>query len=143
MNRNPHRRGIRLKGYDYSNPGACFITIVTQGRACLFGDVMDGEMRVNEAAQMVGKWCAELNHKFPNMQTDELVTMPNHFHGIVATTSNPVGAALCVCPIPDGQGKSGAPDQDAYAGTGAHTEMGIHTGAPRREELVHKSGGNL
>jgi putative transposase len=37
-----HRRSIRLKGYDYSQPGAYFITICTQDRACLFGEVVDG-----------------------------------------------------------------------------------------------------
>jgi REP element-mobilizing transposase RayT len=48
-----HRRSIRLKGYDYSQPGAYFITICTQDRACLFGEVVDGEMRLNDAGQMV------------------------------------------------------------------------------------------
>ncbi len=43
-----HRRSIRLKGYSYSQTGAYYITIVTQNRECLFGEIMDGEMRVNE-----------------------------------------------------------------------------------------------
>ncbi|WKA29071.1 hypothetical protein [Bradyrhizobium roseum] len=48
-----HRRSLRLKGYDYSMAGAYFVTICTQGRACLFGVVAAGEMRLNEAGQMV------------------------------------------------------------------------------------------
>ncbi len=48
-----NRRSIRLKGYDYSHAGAYFITICTQNRACLFGEVMDGQMRLNEAGRMV------------------------------------------------------------------------------------------
>lgn len=42
-----HRRSIRLKGYDYTQPGACFVTVVTQDRACLFGEIVDGRMRLN------------------------------------------------------------------------------------------------
>jgi len=40
-----HRRSIRLKGYDYAQPGAYFVTICTQDQACLFGEVVDGQMR--------------------------------------------------------------------------------------------------
>jgi REP element-mobilizing transposase RayT len=119
-----HRRSIRLKGYDYSRPGAYFITIVTQDRACLFGEVVDGEMRLNAAGQMVEKWWAELNHKFPNVQTDEFVIMPNHFHGIIVITH--VGADLCVCPNESG----------AHVGADQRVcpdETGAHTGAPLPE----------
>ncbi|HSB03103.1 MAG TPA: hypothetical protein VLE49_20805 [Anaerolineales bacterium] len=42
-----HRRSIRLKGYDYTSEGAYFVTIVTQGRECLFGEIVDGEMRLS------------------------------------------------------------------------------------------------
>ena len=55
-----HRRSIRLQGYDYTRPGAYFITIVTQGRACLFGEVMAGEMRMNDAGRMVQQVWDEL-----------------------------------------------------------------------------------
>ena len=47
------RRSIRLRGYDYAQPGGYFVTICTQGRACLFGEVVDGEMRLNYAGEMV------------------------------------------------------------------------------------------
>ncbi len=42
-----HRRSIRLKGYDYSQVGAYYVTIVTWRRECLFGDVINGEMKLN------------------------------------------------------------------------------------------------
>ena len=113
----PTRRSIRLKGYDYSQAGAYFVTIVTQDRACLFGEVVDGEMGLNDAGRMVEKWWAELHHKFPNVQTDEFVIMPNHFHGIIMIMSNPVGADLCVCPV-----------------------LGAHAGAPLQKLLIVISG---
>lgn len=48
-----HRRSIRLKGYDYTRAGAYFITICAQDRVCLFGEIVDGVMRLNEAGRIV------------------------------------------------------------------------------------------
>lgn len=42
-----HRRSIRLKAYDYTQPGAYYVTLCTKARQCLFGDVVKGEMRLN------------------------------------------------------------------------------------------------
>ena len=42
------RRSLRLRGYDYSQPGMYFVTICTQGRGLLFGDVVEGKMMVNQ-----------------------------------------------------------------------------------------------
>ncbi len=90
-----HRRhSIRLRGYDYSRVGAYFVTVCTQNRQCLFGEIADGEMRLNDAGQMIERWWYELMNKFPESDTDEHIVMPNHFHGIVII----VGADLRVCP---------------------------------------------
>ncbi len=48
-----HRRSIRLRGYDYAQAGAYFVTICTWNRACLFGDVVDGTMRLNAMGEIV------------------------------------------------------------------------------------------
>lgn len=100
-----HRRSIRLRGYDYALPGAYFVTIVTQGRECLFGNVVNGEMRLNDAGRMVERWWLELARKFPTVALDAFVVMPNHIHGIIAI----VGADLRVRPAdlrvrPDAEG---------------------------------------
>ncbi len=50
-----HRRSIRLKGYDYRQPGAYFVTIVAQGRECIFGDVVDGAMCLNDTGRTVAE----------------------------------------------------------------------------------------
>ncbi|PIP37481.1 MAG: hypothetical protein CO107_06885 [Deltaproteobacteria bacterium CG_4_9_14_3_um_filter_51_14] len=91
---NKHRRSVRLQGYDYSRAGAYFVTVCAHNRACLFGDIVDGEMQLNDAVRMVEQWWAELNNKFPHIETDEYVIMPNHFHGIIIL----VGADLRVRP---------------------------------------------
>jgi REP element-mobilizing transposase RayT len=95
---NHHRRSIRLKGYNYSWVGMYFVTICVQHRECLFGEIMDGEMVLNDAGQMVKKWCMELSRKFPDILLDTHVIMPNHFHAIVVNTGIVVGAHLCVRP---------------------------------------------
>lgn len=50
-----HRRSIRLKGYDYSSKGMYFITICTQNRENLFGEIINNEMVLNIAGEMVGR----------------------------------------------------------------------------------------
>ena len=85
-----HRRSIRLSGYDYSQAGAYFVTICTQNRQCLFGEIVDGEMRLNDAGQMVQLVWSELAQHYAGVEIDGFVVMPNHIHGIVILTS--VGA---------------------------------------------------
>jgi putative transposase len=90
-----HRRSIRLKGYDYSSPGAYFITICTYQRECWFGEIVDCEMRLNEFGKMVNAFWQRLPFHFLNLQLDAFVVMPNHVHGILVLTDQPRrGAAL-------------------------------------------------
>lgn len=62
-----HRHSIRLKGYDYAQPGAYFITICTQNRACLFGEIVDGKMMLNDAGKMVDSEWLILPGRFANV----------------------------------------------------------------------------
>ena len=78
-----NRRSIRLKGYDYTQPGAYFITLLTQGRECLFGEVVDGEMQLNAAGRIALEEWVRTPSVRPEMGIDEFVIMPNHVHGIV------------------------------------------------------------
>jgi len=124
-----HRRSIRLKGYDYAQPSAYFVTICTQDRACLFGEVVDGQMRLNDAGRMVQRWWDELNRKFPHIRTDAFVVMPNHIHGIVVIEpvgATPVGADLRVCP----DNERVCPDNESGADVRLH---GARIGAPLSE----------
>ena len=82
-----HRRSIRLRGYDYTRPGAYFVTIVTQNRACLFGEVVDGEMRLNEYGKVVYECWTGIPAHSPNATVDEFIVMPNHVHGIIVLTA--------------------------------------------------------
>ncbi len=80
-----HRRSIRLRGYDYTQAGAYFVTICTYGREHLFGEVIDGVMHVNEFGQIVQEeWFRTAQVRpYVQLQPDEFVVMPNHIHGII------------------------------------------------------------
>lgn len=78
-----HRRSIRLPGYDYTQVGAYFVTVVTYGRECLFGDIVDGEMRVNDSGILVENEWRRLGHRFGWVIPDEITVMPNHVHCIL------------------------------------------------------------
>ncbi len=78
-----HRHSIRLKGYDYSQAGAYFITLVTRDRACLFGDVVDGGMRLNNAGRIAADSWQWLSEQYKYVELDEWGVMPNHMHGII------------------------------------------------------------
>lgn len=91
-NRLPHRRSIRLQGYDYSQAGAYFVTICTQGRACMFGDIENSAMALNEYGCVVrDEWLKTAEFR-AEIRTGEFVVMPNHFHGIVIIAESTIGA---------------------------------------------------
>ena len=77
------RRTIRLNEYDYSQSGAYFVTIVTHNRDCLFGNVMDGVMVMNDCGENAKNYWLIIPQHFPNVLLDEFVIMPNHVHGII------------------------------------------------------------
>ncbi len=78
-----HRRSQRLAGYDYAQPGAYFVTMVTQDRLCLCGDVVVEQMCLNAAGKMIQAAWLEMPDRFPHTVLDRFVVMPNHVHGIV------------------------------------------------------------
>ena len=80
----PSRKSIRLRGYSYDQAGAYFVTVVTRGRMTLLGDVIDGEMRLNDTGRMISQLWEWLETRYPYVRLDEYVVMPNHLHGVIA-----------------------------------------------------------
>ncbi len=78
-----HRKSIRLKGYDYSKEGLYFITICTQNRENLFGEIINGVMILNNAGLIVKKELLKTNEIRKNVKIDKWVIMPNHIHFII------------------------------------------------------------
>ena len=90
------RRSIRLKDYDYTQPGAYFVTLVTHGRKCLFGEVVGGVVQLNDAGRVMQAAWDELPNNYAGVEHDAFIVMPNHVHGIVVL----VGAGRCARPLP-------------------------------------------
>lgn len=74
---------LRLRGYDYSEPGMYFVTICTEYRACLFGDVRAGLVDLSHAGLVVESWLLSIPRQFRSVAIDSHVVMPNHLHAII------------------------------------------------------------
>ncbi|MGK7879848.1 MAG: transposase [Crocosphaera sp.] len=78
-----NRRSMRLKNYDYSQAGAYFITICTQHKQCIFGDIKKGKMRLNHLGAIADQYWQQIPKHFSNTALDVYIIMPNHLHGIL------------------------------------------------------------
>ena len=89
MNYNPekhHRQSIRLRGYDYTQEGAYYLTICCHQKRCLLGEIEDGVMHLNLVGATVKAVWDSLPRHFPLIELDAFVIMPNHVHGIIVIT---------------------------------------------------------
>ncbi len=103
-----HRRSIRLPGYDYSQAGAYYVTIVTYQRDCLFGEIENEIMILNDFGKIADECWRAIPEHFPTVELGAHVVMPNHVHGIIvirddksafdAVDAQHVGATQCVAP---------------------------------------------
>ena len=103
---NRRRRSIRLLGYDYTQPGAYFVTICAHERQHLFGEVVDGQMRLSSAGRVVDWYWRRLPQHFPHVRLDAHMVMPNHAHVIlwivdaVGATHSPTISGQTVNAVP-------------------------------------------
>ncbi len=97
-----HRRTIRLPEYDYAQSGFYFLTICTHNRVCLFGDIAEGTMRLNDAGRMVEQCWGTIPAHFPHVALDECMVMPNHVHGILRVVDRWATGRGTACRAPTG-----------------------------------------
>lgn len=120
---------MRLKHFDYASAGAYFVTIVLEGRMPLFGNVVDGEMQLDPAGEMVRRLWESMPERSTTISMDEFIIMPNHIHGIVFIYDTTAGAPLVGVP------------PSAHAAT--HSATGEHpttVGAPLVGALAPTTG---
>lgn len=98
----PQRRSLRLKGYDYSQAGAYFVTICAHGKACLFGEVIGSDVKVNEFGRTVQEVWNDLPVHYQHVATDAFVVMPNHVHGVIMLRAEMARAGLKPAPTTHG-----------------------------------------
>lgn len=111
----PYRKSIRLKNYDYSSNGYYFVTICTQNREKLFGEIVGATLRgrPNNPDKIIVKWLLESENKFKDIKIDEYIVMPNHIHFIIKRTGDHIGS------------------------TGDHTgSTGDHIGSPLLRDII-------
>jgi REP element-mobilizing transposase RayT len=78
-----HRGSIRLREYDYSQPGGYFVTLCTHRRECILGDIADGNVQLNQFGEIVKEEWLRTEQIRPEITMDEFMVMPNHMHGII------------------------------------------------------------
>ena len=94
----------RLTSYDYTKPGAYFVTICIHERLSLLGAIANNKAALSLAGEMISFWWLNMQKKFePFIKMDTFIVMPDHIHGIIWITDDhpdphPVGADRCVCP---------------------------------------------
>jgi len=99
----PRRKVLRIPGYDYSQPGAYFVTICTNERKNLFGEIRNGIVGLNSLGCLAAQCWKDIPNHFNNVRLDEFVIMPNHLHGILFL-SDRTGTA-CRAPTDESFGK--------------------------------------
>ena len=107
----PKRKTIRLPDYDYSSPGAYFVTICTHDRRCILSRIAVGalheapavSLHLTELGQIVKEFIAILPTRFPELAVEQYVIMPNHIHLLLRIDSE---RALREAPLRAGDSRS-------------------------------------
>src|SRR5699024_2040218 len=86
----PHRKSIRLKGWDYSNPGLYFVTANTKNRVNHFGSIRNGIMGLSIHGYEAQYYMKQIPDKFEGVEQDDLTAMPDHIHVIVVLTGGDI-----------------------------------------------------
>jgi putative transposase len=79
----PRRISLRLSGYNYCWEGAYFVTLCTQDKTCLLGQIADSTMRLNQYGEIVKTVWKEIPLHYPEINNAIFIVMPNHLHGII------------------------------------------------------------
>jgi len=133
--RERRRRSIRLRGYDYSEEGAYFVTICTWDRQPLLGRIVEGRMIPSECGWVVAQSWLDIPGHFPDVGLDEWVVMPNHLHGILVISHDRRGTA-CRAPTPASE-RFGKPT----TGSLPTIVRSFKAAATRRINVLRGSGG--
>ena len=99
--RKPRRQSIRLKDYDYTQPGAYFVTVCAHDRRDVWGKVRGGEVSLNGLGRIIEDCWGEVPAHFPHVRLDQYCVMPNHLHGILSIAHAGRGT-IYRAPTPEG-----------------------------------------
>jgi putative transposase len=86
----PSRKTVRLAQYDYSTPGAYFVTVCSYLKHCTFGNVRSGEFQRSSLGMLVADHLLKLPSYYSNLELDAWIVMPNHLHAVMLIHGRPV-----------------------------------------------------
>jgi putative transposase len=92
------RRSMRLLGFNYTRPGAYFVTICTQMSARLFGRIVKGRVKLSLPGRLASECWLAIPEHFPGVRLDAFIVMPDHIHGIIVIGARPASNALDAAP---------------------------------------------
>lgn len=103
-----HRRSVRLKGYDYSQEGAYFITVCVKNRECVFGHIMNEGMTLNDIGKIANEYLQDIPNHFSHVEMGEFIVMPNHVHCVLVLhkPTDDVAGTRHVVSLPDNTGNT-------------------------------------
>ena len=91
----PKRKPARLAEYDYSAPGAYFVTICTHEKRCILSEIVLGNtdldaprVHLTEYGTIAEQTLLEIDRTYDHISIDKYVIMPNHVHFIVSVTES-------------------------------------------------------
>jgi REP element-mobilizing transposase RayT len=137
----PERRALRLPHYDYTTPGAYFVTICTQNRACSLSRIVNDQVTLFPAGEVSKAVLLSLPRRFAGVELDAFVIMPNHIHAILTLVGvrfiasensplqNPLGNANTPAPASLDVQRQHLPPR-ASRGNAAADENALRTGSP-------------
>ena len=83
----PKRKLLRLKNFDYSTPGAYFITLCTHNRKCILSRVVGAihespELKLTDYGRIINEIIQNIPQRYKS-SINSYVVMPNHIHLII------------------------------------------------------------
>ena len=134
-----HRKSIRIKGYDYASEGAYYVTICSHKRECIFGEVVEEEMRLNDTGEIVREEWLRTPVIRREVELDAFIVMPNHLHGIIIIKDHSVGTHRYAS-----KEHQHGPKEHRHTAKGPQTDTVVvrtHGGAEENGPFVRTHGG--
>jgi len=133
-NQTSKRKSIRLRDFDYSKPGFYFVTICSHNKECVFGEIDNGEMILNDIGKIINEEILSIPKRFKNVEIDIYAIMPNHVHMILSILCDD---DLDCCD--DGNRRGGvSPPEISTPGQNCRGAVS----APETENILMQGGGN-
>ena len=129
MNNLPKRKRIRIENYDYSMPGAYFITICVANRKPILWNVGAATCRPNlsKIGNIVETAISQIPEHYPMISVDKYCVMPDHIHMILSINADENGRQGCR--------PYGVHGGWAYKKMGIDADWTIHLA-----KIIHRSG---